>query len=156
MRSEAKHKDSFKHLKNRNKSRAKKHQTAKAYHWETFTVKQNECGQSKELLSTSRVKVDRLEFKAGLVVCSLVSFFLFSFDKLLRENFADHGHAFRIVQSEEGRMIENILHFTNHLIFKARPMVPVKLCILYLHLQCFDSAVLMTAGTAKHTLLFEN
>lgn len=62
-----------------------------AYHWETFTLKQNEYGPiksflfrdenvvnnemletilSKDVFSTSWVKVDGVEYKAGLVICS--------------------------------------------------------------------------------------
>lgn len=94
MRFEAKHKlfkDCFKNVKNITKSLAKKHQMAIAYHWETFTLKQNEYGPiksflfrdenvvnnemletilSKDVFSTSWVKLDGVEYKAGLVICS--------------------------------------------------------------------------------------
>lgn len=142
MRFEAKHKlfkDCFKHFKNITKSLAKKHQMAIAYHWETFTLKQNEYGPiksflfrdenvvnnemletilSKDVFSTSWVKVDGVEYKAGLVICSAMEedmpvfcqisdvllvedqhFFLTN--KLFTENFDDHHHAFRVLRSVE-------------------------------------------------------
>ncbi|XP_051947286.1 uncharacterized protein LOC127618717 [Xyrauchen texanus] len=94
MRFEAKHKmfkDIFKNFKNITKSLAKRHQMAIAYHWESFTLKHNEFGSiksftlreenvvsnhilemilSKDAFSTSWVKVDGVEYRAGLVVCS--------------------------------------------------------------------------------------
>lgn len=141
MRFEAKHKlfkDCFKNFKNITKSLAKKHQMAIAYHWETFTLKQNEYGPiksflfrdenvvnnemletilSKDVFSTSWVKVDGVEYKAGLVICSameedmpvfcqisdvlLVEDHFFLTNKLFTENFDDHHHAFRVLRSVE-------------------------------------------------------
>lgn len=138
MRFEAKHKlfkDSFKNFKNITKSLAKKHQMAIAYHWETFTLKHNEYGPiksfsltdenvvnnemlEKKVFSASWVKVDGVEYKAGLVICSemeedmpvfcqitnvlLVEEHIFLLtNKLFTESFDDHHHAFRVVQTEE-------------------------------------------------------
>lgn len=142
MRFEAKHKlfkDCFKNFKNITKSLAKKHQMAIAYHWETFTLKQNEYGPiksflfrdenvvnnemletilSKDVFSTSWVKVDGVEYKAGLVICSAMEEDMpvfcqisdvllvedqicFWTNKLFTENFDDHHHAFRVLRSVE-------------------------------------------------------
>ena len=146
MRFKAKHKlkDYFKNFKNIIKSLAKKHQMAIAYHWETFTLKQNEYGPfksfslrdenvvnnemlemilSKVVFSTSWVKVKGEEYKAGLVICSAMEenmtvfcqigdillvedHFYFLANKLFTENFDDHHHAFRVLQSEERCIIE--------------------------------------------------
>lgn len=145
MRFEAKHKmfkDFFKNFKNITKSLAKKHQMAIAYHWETFTLKHNEFGPikpfsignevsnqmlemfvSKDVFSTSWVKVDGVEYRAGLVVCSAIESEMPVFcqisdvllvenciyllvNKLFTENFDEHHHAFRVVQSEERCIIK--------------------------------------------------
>lgn len=146
MRFEAKHKvfkDYFKNFKNITKSLAKKHQMAIAYHWETFTLKQNEYGPiksfsledvnvvnsemlemilSKDAFSTSWVKVDGVEYKGGLVVCSaieegmpvfcqiseilLVDHIFLLTKKLFTEKFDDHHHAFIVLQTNEWFLIE--------------------------------------------------
>lgn len=134
MRFEAKHKlfkHYFKNFKNITKSLAKRHQMAIAYHWESFTLKQKEYGPiksfsledenvvnsemlemlSKDVFSTSWVKVDGVEYKAGLVVCNSMEedmpvfckvldvllveddIFLLT-HKLFTENFDEHHHAF--------------------------------------------------------------
>ncbi|KAM4531403.1 uncharacterized protein PAE49_023617 [Odontesthes bonariensis] len=142
MRYEAKHKmfkDYFKNFKNKTKSLAKRHQMAIAYHWETFTLKQKEYGPmksfslrdenvvnsemcemllSKDVFSTSWVKVDGVEYKGGLVVCSSMEedmpvfcqiddvllveddvYFLTK--KLFTEMFVEHHHAFKVLPTEE-------------------------------------------------------
>jgi len=118
---------------------AKRHQMSIAYHWESFTLKHNEFGPiksftlenenvvsnhilemilSKDVFSTSWVKVDGVEYRAGLVVCSamenempvfcqisdvlLVDNLIYLLvNKLFTENFDEHLHAFRVLQSEE-------------------------------------------------------
>ncbi|RVE61678.1 hypothetical protein OJAV_G00174850 [Oryzias javanicus] len=145
MRFEAKHKlfkDYFKNFKNITKSLAKKHQMAIAYHWETFTLKQKEYGPIKSFLlrdenvinsqilekakcvfTTSWVKVDGVEYRAGLIVCSLVEdempvfsqildvllvdddIFLFT-HKFLTECFDEHHHAFKILRTEEKSIVK--------------------------------------------------
>lgn len=144
MRFEAKHKlfkDYFKNFKNLTKSLAKRHQMAIAYHWETFSLKQKEFGPiksfslrgesvvnsemllSKDVFSTSWVKIDGVEYKAGLVVCSTMEedmpvfcqiidtlmvendIFLLT-HKLFTENFDEHHHAFKVVQTEERCVIK--------------------------------------------------
>lgn len=113
-----------------------------AYHWETFTLKHNEFGPikpfsignevsnqmlemfvSKDVFSTSWVKVDGVEYRAGLVVCSAIESEMPVFcqisdvllvenciyllvNKLFTENFDEHHHAFRVVQSEERCIIK--------------------------------------------------
>lgn len=140
MRFEAKHKllkDNFKNFKNITKSLAKKHQMAIAYHWETFSLKTQEYGpikscvvdkvgvlnmhlleMSKEVFSTSWVRVDGIEYKSGLVVwfgmeeniplfCEISEVLLldnsviFLTTKLLTETFDEHCHAFRVSRCEE-------------------------------------------------------
>lgn len=78
---------------------------------------------SKDVFSTSWVKVDGVEYKAGLVVCSAIEedmpvfcqisdillvedhIFLLA-NKLFTENFDGHHHAFRVLQSEEKFIIK--------------------------------------------------
>lgn len=117
---------------------------ALAYHWETFTLKHNEFGPiksfsigdenvvrnqmlemflSKDVFSTSWVKVDGVEYRAGLVVCSAIEKEMPVFcqmsdvllidnhiyllvNKLFKENFDEHLHAFRVLRSEERCIIK--------------------------------------------------
>ncbi|XP_032413320.1 uncharacterized protein LOC116730938 [Xiphophorus hellerii] len=147
MRFEAKHKmfiEYFKNFKNITKSLAKKHQMATAYHWETISIKENEHGPlkpfslkdedvvNKEMLqmissgdvfSTSWVRVEGVEYRPGLAVCSTIqdempvfcqisdvllvdNTFLLLPKQLFTETFDDHHHAFRIVQSEERHLVK--------------------------------------------------
>lgn len=142
MRFEAKHKvfkDYFKNYKNITKSLAKKHQMAIAFHWETFNLHQKEYGpikpfslreenlvhnehfeimSSKEVFSSTWVKVNGVEYKAGLVICSTMEedmpvfcqisdillveeHVYFLTNKLFTDNFDEHHHAFRVSQNEE-------------------------------------------------------
>lgn len=113
-----------------------------AYHWESFTLKQKEYGPiksfsledenvvnsemlemlSKDVFSTSWVKVDGVEYKAGLVCnsmeedmpifCKVLDVLLVEDDifllthKLFTENFDEHHHAFKVLLTEEKCVIK--------------------------------------------------
>ena len=140
-------------FKNKTKSLAKKHPMAIALHWETFPLKQNEYGPikcyhfidenvvnnemletilSKEVFSTRMVKVDGVECKAGLVICSAMEedipvfcqiseillvkdHIIFWTNKLFTENFEDHHHAFKVSQTVQRcliKMSEKFIYYT--------------------------------------------
>lgn len=141
MRFEAKHKmlkDNFKNFKNIKKSLAKKHRMAIAFHWETFPLQTKEHGpiksldvnsmvtlvnfhlleRSKEVFSTSWVKVDGIEYKSGLVIwtgmndnmpvfCEICDVLLvedcvlFLITRLETETFDEHHHAFRVFRCDD-------------------------------------------------------
>lgn len=75
-------------------------------------------------------------------------------NKLFTENFDDYHHAFRVLRSEERCLIKmSELKFQSHLIFKAHTVFERNVCRSFLHSQCCNSVVYMTAREKKMLLM---
>lgn len=149
MRFEAKHrvfKNMMKNFKNITKSFAKKHQIAIACHWETSALNNSEYGpikainlcdidsgeilaqflnvsMHKDIFSTNWVKINGIEYRQGLVICSSIKddmpvfskitkillvdcVIFFAVMKLHIDSFSEHFHAYKVFDGEEKDFIK--------------------------------------------------